>query len=76
MNEEMAVKYGSLSYQATEIQCSIKPSGSFGWLTPRLLKLYGDRFGYATIPINERVRRALFSMECYLSFDVQAPLLE
>ena len=76
MNEEMAVKYGSLSYQATEIRCSIKPSGSFGWLTPRLLKLYGDRFGFATIPINERVRRALFSVECYLSFDVQAPLLE
>ena len=76
MNEEMAEKSGSLAYQATEIKCSIKPSGSFGWLTPRLLKLYGDRFGYATIPINERVRRALFSVECDMTFDDQAPLLE
>ncbi len=74
INDEMAEKSGKLLYRATEIQCCIRSSGIFGWFTPKMLKLYGKRFNYAEIPIDERVRRAIFAVQCDGRFDVQAPL--
>ena len=74
INDEMAERFGALSYIATEIQVGIEQNGMFGWFTPKMLKLYGKRFGFADIPINERVRRALFAVECDGVFDAQAPL--
>ncbi len=74
INEEMAEKFGALSYTTTEIQIGIKQSGMFDWFTPKMLKMYGRRFGFADIPLNERVRRALFAVECDGVFDVQVSL--
>ncbi len=75
INDEMAEKFGALSYRTTEIQCCIEPCGDFAWLTPKMLKLYGKRFNFAEIPINERVRRAIYAVECDGRFNVQASLV-
>ena len=74
INKEMEYFFGGLTYRSTEIKCCIDPSGSYDWLTPKLLKFTRENYGYGDIPLAERVRRALFKVESGICFDVQAPL--
>ena len=74
INKHMECMYGGLAYSSTEVACCILPSGGFKWMTPKMLKLAGENYGFGDIPLNERVRRALFKVESGVCFNVQAPL--
>ncbi len=72
INSAMEIKFGEMIYQSTEIQNTIHPSGSMTAYTPRMLKFACKRYGMKDLPINERVRRALFSIDTSLFLNPEA----
>ena len=72
INPEMEKRIGELIYQSTEFQCVIHPSGITMPYTSRMQKFACKRFGFEDVPLNERVRRAIFSVETGLLFNPEA----
>ncbi len=71
---EMEIKYGSMFYKTSELKYIINPLGDYDILTPQMAKFKNKRYDFADIPLNERVRRALFVLETGLRFNPHAPL--
>lgn len=74
VTEEIVDKRGLLTFDATEMTHVVAPDGSAKRFTPKMLKLYCDKFGLADISLGERVRRALAHIEICISFDARTPL--
>ena len=74
MTPEMEIRYGEMYYKADTLECTISPSGKYTGLTPQMTKFMNKRYGFADIPLNERVRQALFCIDTGLDFNGQAPL--
>ena len=71
-NPEMEAKLGEMIYQSTDFQNTIHPTGTSMIHTPKLLKFACKRFGFADLPLNERVRRGVFSVQTGLFFNPEA----
>ena len=70
----MGTKHGVLEYRSTEIDYTILPSGNMAEITPMMTKFLARRYDYPNIPINERARRALFTVDTNLFFDPRADI--
>ena len=74
LTAEMEKRQGEMIYDTNVIQYSIIPSGELINVTSRMLKFFNQRFGFVDIPINERVRRFIFSSETSLMFSPEGTL--
>ena len=58
---ELMDKFGSFTLQTEAMLYSIgASSGGRNWMTPKMYHFWAKKYNFAEIPINERVRRALF----------------
>ena len=74
INEEMKLNHNHISFVTNEIEYMISPSGAMTSFSPKIQKIVNQQYGCAVIPLNELVRRAIFSVETGLFFDPQAEL--
>jgi hypothetical protein len=74
ITEEMALKYGNLIYQSAEMKCLPRHDGTGFWGSPKLLEFFAKKYSFADIPLNEVVRRNLFTIEIGPCLNAQIPM--
>ena len=73
---ELVTKYGKMLARFDEVYYTILGSGNVMELTPKMRRYFEEIYELAKIPLNERVRRAVFCVETIISHSPDVPLGE
>ena len=73
---ELVKKYGKMLASYEEISYTVYGSGNVASFTPKMRMCFEEIYDLAKIPLNERVRRAVFCVETGLSHSPDVPLGE
>ena len=74
ITSEMVTNYGKIIAEYEDIRYTISAAGSSTDMTPRTREIFERLYDLAKIPLNERVRRAVFNIETGLSHSPERPL--
>ncbi len=73
ITSEIAIRRSSTYYDTDALNYVSDSSGRTIMTTPKMAKFRNERYEYADIPLNERIRRVVFTAETGLTFNPQAP---
>lgn len=74
ITEELMDKFGKFTLQTEAMLYCIGSDGGREWMTPKMYEFYTKKYSLTEIPINERVRRAIFASKAGEWFNAKTPL--